>query len=107
VSQLFRLNFPYTTVYPALGNLDLLENRERRAMMESGGGVMGSRRTGIVTSGMNKRKMRRRRMKKKKNEQRDHGGKEEGKDKGELIETKGASVGGDYTMFVFNRERRF
>lgn len=37
MSELFRLNFPYTTVYPALGNLDLLENRERRARMEHGG----------------------------------------------------------------------
>ena len=28
VSELFRLNFPYTTVYPALGNLDFYPNAE-------------------------------------------------------------------------------
>ena len=55
VSELFRLNFPYTTVYPALGNLDLLENRERRARMEHGGSVA---RISSVTS---KRKQQRRR----------------------------------------------
>lgn len=27
-SEIFRLNFPYTTVYPALGNLDVLPNLE-------------------------------------------------------------------------------
>ena len=56
VSELFRLNFPYTTVYPALGNLDLLENRERRARMEHGG--LSVARISSVTS---KRKQQQRR----------------------------------------------
>ena len=53
MSELFRLNFPYTTVYPALGNLDLLENRERRARMEHGG-------VARISSVTSKRKQRRR-----------------------------------------------
>ena len=31
VSELFRVNFPYTTVYPALGNLDFFPNPEAAA----------------------------------------------------------------------------
>ena len=57
VSELFRLNFPYTTVYPALGNLDLLENRERRARMEHGGSLSVAR----ISSVTSKRKQQQRR----------------------------------------------
>ena len=38
VTEMFKLNFPYTTVYPALGNLDVLHPRilEREASAASG-----------------------------------------------------------------------
>ena len=43
VTEMFKLNFPYTTVYPALGNLDvlhprILERESAAASMQHGGG---------------------------------------------------------------------
>lgn len=65
VSELFRLNFPYTTVYPALGNLDLLENRERRARMEHGG---VARISSVTSKRKQRRRDRRRRRRRKEKE---------------------------------------
>ena len=67
VSELFRLNFPYTTVYPALGNLDLLENRERRARLEHGG---VARMSSVTSKGRKQRRRdgRRRRGRRKEKE---------------------------------------
>ena len=62
VSELFRLNFPYTTVYPALGNLDLLENRERRARLEHGG---VARISSVTSKGKQRRRGRTRRRRRK------------------------------------------
>ena len=63
VSELFRLNFPYTTVYPALGNLDLLENRERRARLEHGG---VARISSVTSKGKQRRRGRTRRRRRRK-----------------------------------------
>ena len=73
VSELFRLNFPYTTVYPALGNLDLLENRERRARMEHGGSLSVARISSVTSKRKQQQRRRdgRRRRGRRKEEQKD------------------------------------
>ena len=85
MSELFRLNFPYTTVYPALGNLDLLENRERRARMEHGGVA----RMSSVTS---KGKQRRRDGRTRRGRQRRRKEKEIEREGGESLERPPSSV---------------
>ena len=70
VSELFRLNFPYTTVYPALGNLDLLENRERRARLEHGG---VARISSVTSKGKQRRRGGRRRRRRKGKEETQEG----------------------------------
>ena len=70
VSELFRLNFPYTTVYPALGNLDLLENRERRARLEHGG---VARISSVTSKGKQRRRGGRRRRRRKGKEEMEEG----------------------------------
>ncbi len=47
-TSLFRLHFPYTTVYPSLGNLDFYPHEEELVMGGTGGGGGGVAVVGVA-----------------------------------------------------------
>ena len=57
VTEMFKLNFPYTTVYPALGNLDVLHPRILEAS-ESSSAVFGKTREADHYRGQSYKKRR-------------------------------------------------
>ena len=58
VTEMFKLNFPYTTVYPALGNLDVLHPRILEASESQSSSAFGKTREADHYRGQYKKKRR-------------------------------------------------
>lgn len=68
MSEIFRINFPYTTVYPSLGNLDLLPNFETMETVSTTDEMSGARKRMIRQKHKVRERKRRRRKERKREE---------------------------------------